>query len=124
MKTVNINNIDDIIDAKMEIDALTGTHTTLNEFIERYICLENSAFVYWKRNTQAVVPYSIFNFKNNSFLFIAADDIDEQQHIEHAISTRNMNDIKKIPDTALLEKMSDENMPTFEAFIINNEYYQ
>lgn len=124
MKTVNINNIDDIIDAKMEIDALTGTHTTLDEFIERYICLENSAFVYWKRNTQSVVPYSIFNFKNNSFLFIAADDIDEQQHIEHAISTRNMNDIKKIPDTVLLEKMSDENIPTFEAFIINNEYYQ
>lgn len=124
MKTVNINNIDDIIDAKTEIDALTGMHTTFDEFIEQYICLENSAFVYWKRNTQAVVPYSIFNVKDNSFLFIAADDTDEQQHIEHAISSRNMNDVKKIPDNVLLEKMSDENMPTFEAFIINNEYYQ
>ena len=124
MNIVNVHSIDDIIDAKVMIESLDHVHVKFDDFIDKYISLNECAFVYWKDNDQAVVPYSICKVNNEKFLFIAPDDENEQQRIVDKISHTDMDNIKQLSDNELIEKMSDENIPTFEAFIINNEYYQ
>ena len=115
IKYINVNDIEDIITAKIDIDKINGGEkSNLNDFFETYCMIDNMY-----SNDKLNIFFKIFKFGKNIYVFY----IDESgklfdkfsetlKRIDYNFDKLNFNEI-------IDEKIFSEN---YEYFIINNKY--
>ena len=124
MKIVNINDIEDLILAKHEIDLMLiddkiiEKRTEVTEFLDKYAIPDN---VYVVNGVQ--IPFKLFNIHNEHYLFVTNYNEDELTVLENKIKLLkyDMNNIIELKFDDML-KMQDINNADF--IIINNKYYK
>ena len=124
MKIVNINDIEDLILAKHEIDLMLiddkiiEKRTEVTEFLDKYAIPYN---VYVVNGVQ--IPFKLFNIHNEHYLFVTNYNEDELTVLENKIKLLkyDMNNIIELKFDDML-KMQDINNADF--IIINNKYYK
>ena len=124
MQIVNINNIEDLIIAKYEIEKikLANKEIEFKSTIEEF--LTNTAkvdYIYVYKGIN--IPFGFHKINNEDYLFVTNDD---KQQIEILLTKLklikyNMNNLIKLSNLEL-SKIEDLNMDDF--IIINNGYYK
>lgn len=120
MKIVNINDIEDLILAKHEIDLLRIEHeeiterSILQEFINDYAAPK---YIYMINDKQ--LPFNYIKIYNNDYLFVS-DYIDENELIVKKIKhiKYDMNNLTKLKTSDLLQMTEPNNV-----IIYNGQYY-
>ena len=124
MKIVNINDIEDLILAKHEIDLMLiddkiiEKRTEVTEFLDKY-AMPNDVYVV----NGVQIPFKLFNIHNEHYLFVTNYNEDELTVLENKIKLLkyDMNNIIELKFDDML-KMQDIDNADF--IIINNKYYK
>ena len=124
MKIVNINDIEDLILAKHEIDLMLiddkiiEKRTEVTEFLDKY-AMPNDVYVV----NGVQIPFKLFNIHNEHYLFVTNYNEDELTVLENKIKLLkyDMNNIVelKFNDMVQMQDIGNENF-----LIINNKYYK
>jgi hypothetical protein len=124
MKIVNINDIEDLILAKHEIDLMLiedkviDVKTTINDFITKY-AIPNYIYVVNGVN----IPFKLFIIHNNKYLFVTNNNKEEIDILQNKIKLLkyDMNNLIELKT----EDMFNMTDPMHDNFIIiNNKYYK
>ena len=124
MKIVNINDIEDLILAKHEIDLILiedgviEKRTELNEFITKYA---TPKYVYVVNGVN--IPFVLTKIKDNYYLFVTNYNNDEIELLTSKIKLikYDMNNLVELKFQDML-KMTDVDNDNF--VIINGKYYK
>ncbi len=124
MKIVNINDIEDLILAKHEIDLILiedgviEKRTELNEFITKYA---TPKYVYVVNGVN--IPFMLTKIKDNYYLFVTNYNNDEIELLTSKIKLikYDMNNLVELKFQDML-KMTDVDNDNF--VIINGKYYK
>lgn len=125
MKIVNINDIEDLILTKHEIDLMLmedniiDQRTTINEFLIKYATPDN-IYVYNGIN----IPFKFIEIHDNKYLFVT--DYDEQKNdiltAKIKLLKYDMNNLVEISYLDMLNNTKDNINDDF--IIIGNKYYK
>lgn len=123
MTFVNINDIEDFVLAKHEIelmlieDKIIEKRTDLKEFMEKYAIPDN---VYVVNNIQ--IPFKLYNIHDKHYVFVTNYNKEELEILENKIKLLkyNMNNLIELK-LADMFNMTDPENNNF--IIINNKYY-
>lgn len=117
---VNINDIEDIVIAKIEIDKnnpeIEG-RSPLNEFINEY-CKINWLFMY----NDISIPFEIKTIFNNQYIFYSCENENTKKLFFEFLNKikNNINNLNEISNTTILNSGLKDNT----IYVIkNNKYY-
>lgn len=121
MTIVNINDIEDLIIAKYEIDTILNEQgklegrSNLQEFINEYATPQ---YIYLINNLQ--IPFNYFKFENKDYLFVTNSDESEINIIKSKLKVLkyNLNNLVLLSKNDL-SKMIDMN----NVIIYDQKYY-
>ena len=121
MTIVNINDIEDLIIAKYEIDTILNEQgklegrSNLQEFINEFATPQ---YIYLINNLQ--IPFSYFKFENKDYLFVTDSDESEINIIKSKLKVLkyNLNNLVLLSKNDL-SKMIDMN----NVIIYDQKYY-
>ena len=121
MKLVNINDIEDLIIAKYEIDTILNEQgklegrSNLQEFINEFATPQ---YIYLINNLQ--IPFNYFKFENKDYLFVTNSDESEINIIKSKLKVLkyNLNNLVLLSKNEL-SKMIDMN----NVIIYDQKYY-
>ena len=121
MTIVNINDIEDLITAKYEIDTILNEQgklegrSNLQEFINEYATPQ---YIYLINNLQ--IPFNYFKFENKDYLFVTNSDESEINIIKSKLKVLkyNLNNLVLLSKNDL-SKMIDMN----NVIIYDQKYY-
>ena len=121
MTIVNINDIEDLIIAKYDIDTILNEQgklegrSNLQEFINKFATPQ---YIYLINNLQ--IPFSYFKFENKDYLFVTNSDESEINIIKSKLKVLkyNLNNIVLLSKNDL-SKMIDMN----NVIIYDQKYY-
>ena len=121
MTIVNINDIEDLIIAKYEIDIILNEHgklegrSNLQEFINEFATPQ---YIYLINNLQ--IPFNYFKFENKDYLFVTNSDESEINIIKSKLKVLkyNLNNLVLLSKNDL-SKMIDMN----NVIIYDQKYY-
>jgi hypothetical protein len=124
MKIVNINDIEDLILAKHEIDLILiedkviEERTTINEFLEKYAMPKN---IYMYNGIS--IPFKLYILHDKKYLFVTNYNKQENEVLENKIKQikYDMNNLVRLTN-AEIQRMEDYSNENF--IIINNHYYK
>lgn len=118
---VNINDIEDLITAKIQIDkddSSVDGRSNLTEFIQKY-CVLN----YILTNNDKTIPFQILKLFNKQYLFYSSDNIEDLQLLIKILQPLkyDLSSLKPQPYTILLSNpLTDIN----DYYIVhNNQIY-
>ena len=117
---VNINDIEDIIIAKIEIDKNNSEiegRSPLNEFINEY-CKINWLFMY----NDISIPFEIKTIFNNKYIFYSCENENTKKLFFEFLNKikNNINNLNEISNTTILNNGLKDNT----IYVIkNNKYY-
>ena len=117
---VNINDIEDIIIAKIEIDKNNSEiegRSPLNEFINEY-CKINWLFMY----NDISIPFEIKTIFNNQYIFYSCENENTKKLFFEFLNKikNNINNLNEISNTTILNNGLKDNT----IYVIkNNKYY-
>ena len=120
MKIVSIDNIEELILIKKEIeDKLVKDEETdelsINDFIDKYMHIEYAC--YFNGN---IVPFGIFKDNGETYLFVSAENPKQINIVVNKLKSLR-NDLNNMTEVSINEFGSNEN----ETYIIhNNKYYK
>lgn len=123
MTFVNINDIEDFVLAKHEIelmlieDKIIEKRTDLKEFMEKYAMPDN---VYVVNNIQ--IPFKLYNIHDKHYVFVTNYNKEELEILENKIKLLkyNMNNLIELKLVDMFNMTEPENN---NFIIINNKYY-
>ena len=123
MTFVNINDIEDFVLAKHEIelmlieDKIIEKRTDLKEFMEKYAMPDN---VYVVNNIQ--IPFKLYNIHDKHYVFVTNYNKEELEILENKIKLLkyNMNNLIELKLVDMFNMTDPENN---NFIIINNKYY-
>ena len=124
MKIVNINDIEDLILTKHEIDLMLiedkviEKRTGINEFLEKY-AMPTNIYMY----NGISIPFKLYTLHNNKYLFVVNYNEDEINVLENKIKQikYDMNNLVRLTNEEINQMQDYEN----ENFIIiDNHYYK
>ena len=121
MTIVNINDIEDLIIAKYEIDTILNEQgkregrSNLQEFINEFATPQ---YIYLINNLQ--IPFNYFKFENKDYLFVTNSDESEINILKSKLKVLkyNLNNLVLLSKNDL-SKMIDMN----NVIIYNQKYY-
>jgi len=121
MKVVNINDIEDLILAKHEIDVLRIEHeeiterSILQEFINSYA---SPKYIYMINDNQ--IPFNYIKIYDNDYLFVTEYNKENIEIITNKIKRLkyNMNNLIKLTTSDLINLIDVNNV-----IIYNGQYY-
>jgi len=124
MKIVNINDIEDLILAKHEIDLMLiedkviTERTTINDFLNKYA---NPSYIYMYNGIS--IPFKLYELHGNKYLFVTNYKKDEITVLENKLKQLkfNINNLIAIDFDEIL-RMKDLSKENF--IIANNRYYR
>lgn len=124
MKIININDIEDLILAKHEIDLILiedkviEERTTINEFLEKYAMPKN---IYMYNGIS--IPFKLYILHDKKYLFVTNYNKQENEVLENKIKQikYDMNNLVRLTN-AEIQRMEDYSNENF--IIINNHYYK
>jgi hypothetical protein len=124
MKIVNINNIEDLILAKHEIDLILiedkviEERTTINGFLETYAMPKN---IYMYNGIS--IQFKLYILHDKKYLFVTNYNKQENEVLENKLKQikYNMNNLVKLTNDEI-QKMEDYSNENF--IIIDNHYYK
>ena len=124
MKIININDIEDLILTKHEIDLILmkdniiDERTTINDFLNKYAMPDN---VYVVNGIN--IPFKLFNLHDEHYLFVTNYNKEEIEILENKIKLLkyDMNNLVELKFNDMLQ-MQDIDNENF--IIINNKYYK
>lgn len=124
MKIVNINDIEDLILTKHEIDLMLiedkiiEKRTTINEFLEKYAMPIN---IYMYNGIS--IPFNLYELHGNKYLFVTNYNKQENEVLENKIKQikYNMNNLVRLTNDEI-QRMEDYSNENF--IIIGNHYYK
>ncbi len=124
MKIVNINNIEDLILAKHEIDLMLiedkviEERTTINGFLETYAMPKN---IYMYNGIS--IPFKLYILHDKKYLFVTNYNKQENEVLENKLKQikYDMNNLVKLTNDEI-QKMEDYSNENF--IIIDNHYYK
>ena len=124
MKIIDINDIEDLILAKHEIDIMLmddkviEKRTGINEFLTTY-AMPTDIYMY----NGVSIPFKLFELHNNKYLFVTNYNKEELLVLENKLKQLkyNMNNLVQISQSEMnqMQDINDENF-----IIINNKYYR
>lgn len=124
MKIVNINDIEDLILTKHEIDLMLiedkviEERTTINGFLETYAMPKN---IYMYNGIS--IPFKLYVLHNKKYLFVTNYNKQENEVLENKLKQikYDMNNLVQLTNDEI-QKMEDYSNENF--IIINNHYYK
>ncbi len=124
MKIININDIEDLILAKHEIDLILiedkviEHRTEINEFLEKY-AMPNNIYMY----DGISIPFKLYTLHDNKYLFVTNYNKQEIEVLENKLKQikYNMNNLVKLTNSEI-QNMQDYSKENF--IIINNNYFK
>ena len=124
MKIVNINDIEDLILAKHEIDLMLiedkviKERTTINGFLETYAMPKN---IYMYNGIS--IPFKLYILHDKKYLFVTNYNKQENEVLENKLKQikYDMNNLVKLTNDEI-QKMEDYSNENF--IIIDNHYYK
>ena len=124
MKIVNINDIEDLILTKHEIDLMLiedkviKERTTINGFLETYAMPKN---IYMYNGIS--IPFKLYILHDKKYLFVTNYNKQENEVLENKLKQikYNMNNLVKLTNDEI-QKMEDYSNENF--IIIDNHYYK
>lgn len=124
MKIVNINDIEDLILTKHEIDLMLiedkiiKERTTINGFLETYAMPKN---IYMYNGVS--IPFKLYILHDKKYLFVTNYNKQENDVLENKIKQikYDMNNLVQLTNDEI-QKMEDYSNENF--IIINNHYYK
>jgi hypothetical protein len=124
MKIVNINDIEDLILAKHEIDlmliedGIIDKRTEINYFLETY-AMPNKVYIY----NDKTIPFTLYEIHNNKYLFVTNYNQNELDILQAKIKQikYNLNNLIEIKFNDLIDKNNPEDN---NFIVINNKYYR
>ena len=124
MKIVNINDIEDLILTKHEIDLMLiedkviEERTTINEFLEKY-AMPTNIYMY----NGISIPFKLYELHGNKYLFVTNYNKEEIIILETKIKQikYDMSNLIQLTNDEI-QKMEDYSKENF--IIINNHYYK
>lgn len=124
MKIVNINDIEDLILTKHEIDLMLiedkviKERTTINGFLETYAMPKN---IYMYNGIS--IPFKLYILHNKKYLFVTNYNKQENEVLENKLKQikYDMNNLVKLTNDEI-QKMEDYSNENF--IIIDNHYYK
>lgn len=124
MKIVNINDIEDLILTKHEIDLMLiedkviEERTTINGFLETYAMPKN---IYMYNGIS--IPFKLYILHDKKYLFVTNYNKQENEVLENKLKQikYDMNNLVKLTNDEI-QKMEDYSNENF--IIINNHYYK
>lgn len=124
MKIVNINDIEDLILAKHEIDLMLiedkiiEERTTINGFLENYAMPKN---IYMYNGIS--IPFKLYIIHGNKYLFVTNYNKQENEVLENKMKQikYDMNNLVRLTNDEI-QKMEDYSNENF--IIIDNHYYK
>ncbi len=124
MKIVNINDIEDLILAKHEIDlmliedGIIDKRTEINYFLETY-AMPNKVDIY----NDKTIPFTLYEIHNNKYLFVTNYNQNELDILQAKIKQikYNLNNLIEIKFNDLIDKNNPEDN---NFIVINNKYYR
>lgn len=124
MKIVNINDIEDLILTKHEIDLMLiedkviKERTTINGFLETYAMPKN---IYMYNGIS--IPFKLYILHDKKYLFVTNYNKQENEVLENKLKQikYDMNNLVQLTNDEV-QKMEDYSNENF--IIINNHYYK
>jgi hypothetical protein len=124
MKIVNINDIEDLILTKHEIDLMLiedkviKERTTINGFLETYAMPKN---IYMYNGIS--IPFKLYILHDKKYLFVINYNKQENEVLENKLKQikYDMNNLVKLTNDEI-QKMEDYSNENF--IIIDNHYYK
>ena len=124
MKIISINDIEDLILTKHEIDLMLiddkviDKRTEINDFINTYAMPKD---IYMYNGTS--IPFKLFELHNNKYLFVTNYNKEELLVLENKLKQLkyDMNNLIELSYEEMLQ-IQDINNENF--LIINNKYYK
>ena len=124
MKIVNINDIEDLILTKHEIDLMLiedniiEKRTTINEFLEKY-AMPTNIYMY----NGISIPFKLYILHDKKYLFVTNYNKQENEVLENKLKQikYDMNNLVKLTNDEI-QKMEDYSNENF--IIIDNHYYK
>jgi len=124
MKIVNINDIEDLILTKHEIDLMLiedkviKERTTINGFLETYAMPKN---IYMYNGIS--IPFKLYILHDKKYLFVTNYNKQENEVLENKLKQikYDMNNLVKLTNDEI-QKMEDYSNENF--IIIDNHYYK
>ena len=124
MKIVNINDIEDLILTKHEIDLMLiedkviEERTTINGFLETYAMPKN---IYMYNGIS--IPFKLYILHDKKYLFVTNYNKQENEVLENKLKQikYDMNNLVQLTNDEI-QKMEDYSNENF--IIINNHYYK
>lgn len=124
MKIVNINDIEDLILTKHEIDLMLiedkviEERTTINGFLETYAMPKN---IYMYNGIS--IPFKLYILHDKKYLFVTNYNKQENEVLENKLKQikYDMNNLVQLTNDKI-QKMEDYSNENF--IIINNHYYK
>jgi hypothetical protein len=124
MKIVNINDIEDLILTKHEIDLMLiedkviKERTTINGFLETYAMPKN---IYMYNGIS--IPFKLYILHDKKYLFVTNYNKQENEVLENKLKQikYDMNNLVQLTNDEI-QKMEDYSNENF--IIINNHYYK
>ena len=124
MKIVNINDIEDLILTKHEIDLMLiedkviDERTTINEFLEKYAMPKN-IYIY----NGISIPFKLYILHDKKYLFVTNYNKQENEVLENKLKQikYDMNNLVQLTNDEI-QKMEDYSNENF--IIIGNHYYK
>ena len=124
MKIVNINDIEDLILAKHEIDLILikdkviDKRTSINEFLEKYAMPVN-IYMYNGKS----IPFNLYILHDNKYLFVTNYNKYDNEVLENKMKQikYNINNLIKLTNKEIqeIQDLDNENF-----IIINNHYFK
>ena len=124
MKIVNINDIEDLILAKHEIDLILikdkviDKRTSINEFLEKYAMPVN-IYMYNGKS----IPFNLYILHDNKYLFVTNYNKYDNEVLENKMKEikYNINNLIKLTNKEIqeIQDLDNENF-----IIINNHYFK
>ncbi len=124
MKIVNINDIEDLILTKHEIDLMLiedkviEERTTINDFLEKY-AMPTNIYMY----NGISIPFKLYELHGNKYLFVTNYNKEEIIILKTKIKQikYDMSNLIQLTNDEI-QKMEDYSKENF--IIINNHYYK
>ena len=124
MKIVNINDIEDLILTKHEIDLMLiedkviEERTTINGFLETY-AMPTNIYMY----NGISIPFKLYILHDKKYLFVTNYNKQENEVLENKLKQikYDMNNLVKLTNDEI-QKMGDYSTENF--IIIDNHYYK
>ena len=116
MEIINLNNIEQIVLCKYEIEQQSGIKVSLTDFINQNI--PNDVYFY----SNVTFPFALKEYYGKQYLFIVSEDESVVKRLINKLKLckYDTNNLTEVSNTDMINMEDDDK----EFFIINNKYYK